>query len=193
MLDQGLENTLYTIKDLKNPEIHHYHRGKHPGIKWYIKTIMPGPKILNNDTYVLYNLWKYLESRFPKLVKLVDCAYDWQGELIPSWYTIWLNEKIDIRVSWNRANGFSWDIVEYDLGLNASAKDALELMDNSFTAARHSKQSTVCYNELCNILEYLKTWTSDKKAKANRQNLRIIDYDEIPSKTSDRKFLDFNV
>lgn len=192
MIDQGLENTLHTIRDLKNPEIHHYHRGKHPGIKWYIKTIIPGPKILNNDTYVLYNLWKHLESRWPKLIRLIECAYDWQGDSIPYWYTVWLNERIDVRISWNRNDGFSWNIVDYEIGLNSSANDALEIIDNSLTAARHSQQSTVCYNELCNILEYLKTWTSDKKAKTNRQNFRIIDYDEIPSQTTHRDNMDFN-
>lgn len=183
MIVNELEETLDTILGSKNPEIHHHQNGSHPGIKWYIKTIIPSYELLNNDTYQLWILWKYLSEHFPNLIKITNIAYNWNGDLIPRWWTIWLDQKIDIRVNWSNENGFTWKMVDFDIGLKISAYEIEQLFENNFND-RLSNIDKAHYKQLHYILEFLRTYTNDKRSKDNRKHLRVIEY-EIYDETVD--------
>ena len=183
MLEREIRATLDTIQGSNNPEIHHYHRGSHPGVSFYIKTILPGPIILNNNTYKIWKFWKELEKEHPELIKLVERAYDWQGNKLIGWWTIWLNQKVDIIWNYTDHTGFSYKIVDYELGLKLSADKSLSWFDT--LTDRLQPDDKVCYSQLKEVADFLKSYTSDDLAKKNRTKLKVIDNDQISDETSD--------
>jgi hypothetical protein len=181
----GPEDAISTVEGYRNPEIHHYHHGSHPGSTWHIKTILPGPTVLNDDTHVLFSFWRRLQENHPNLVLLGKQAYDWQGNLIPSWWTIWLDEKVDIIWSWSRENGFEYEFVDFEIGLKASATLISSMIGGD--DSRLSTRKSASYKRLHEIAEFLRTYTTDKQSRAKRANLRVITNDEVLAETTDRK------
>jgi len=183
VLDRELDSALTAIEDCYNPEIYHYQHGKHPGLKWYIKTILPSPRMLNDDTCVLFNFWKSVEARHMKHVCLTNVAYGWSGQPIPNWWTIWLDSKIDIVWSWSREHGFDYELVDYNIGLNLSGnslESAIEINDT-----RHTGSSAVSYEKCTNIANFLKTYTSDQRSRQKRSLMKVIENDEVFPKAAD--------
>ena len=181
MLDVNLQSVLDIIHDGTNPEIHHFRNGTHPGTRYYIKTIIPGPRIINDDTYVFWQFWETITGRYPRIIKLVDRAYDWQGNIIEHWWTIWIEERVDILWSWSRTNGIDFHLIDYDLGLKYSGTNALELFAGSVD--RLSPEDQLCFDQLAEIAEFLKSWTSDMRAEQNRKKLTVIENEQIHDKT----------
>jgi hypothetical protein len=188
VIDKTLDATLDIIYGTSNPEIHHYHKGSHPGIAFYIKTIMPGPSILNEETYILWRSWCAIHEKHSQLIRLVDKAYDWQGATLPGWWTIWLDQRIDITWNFTIESGFEFEIIDYADGLKISASKSL----NWFNAIsnRHQTNDIVCYDRIEEITEFLGTYTTDKSANEKRANLRVIENDKIHDETSNRNELD---
>lgn len=189
MLERQLDAALNTILDSKNPEIHHYHRDSHPGARWYIKTILPGPFLLTNTTDVLFSTWKRISEKHRNLVRIVDSAYDWQGDILPGWWTIWLDASIDITWDINDGTEMHHVIVDIDTGLKISAVETRKWMDSNLIN-RQSGDHSLSYDRLCEITDFLATHTSEKRSQENRRNLRILDTDEICSETTPTNELD---
>lgn len=184
MLSGEFEQTLHTITVSKNPEIYHFLYGSHPGVKWYIKTILPGYNILTNDSYPLWAMWRHLAEHHSDFVKIVNTSYDWDGKLIPNWWTIWLDQRIDIVISWSREHGFNWKIVDYDIGLKLSADDIYKILSET-SDNRQPNYDSLHYKQLCYIIEYLKTYTTEKRSKSNRKKLKVIENAKISDETTD--------
>jgi hypothetical protein len=185
VLGIGPDDAINTVEVERNPEIHHYHRGSHPGSTWYIKTILPGPTILNDDTYVLFACWSRLQASHPNLVFLGKQAYDWQGKTIPGWWTIWLDEKVDVIWSWSREDGFIHEFVDFEIGLKASASliQTMIIPDDS----RLSSSRSASYSRLHEIAGFLGTYTTERQSRKKRANLRVICDGEIFPETPDRE------
>jgi hypothetical protein len=184
VLDSTLHSVLQTIQDSINPEIYHFRYGTHPGQKYYIKTIVPGPRIINDDTYVFWQFWETLANRYPRLVKLIDYAFDWHGNHIPHWWTIWLEERIDITWTWSRRDGIDFHLIDYDLGLKYSGKKAVSLFEDNID--RLSPEDQVCLDQLKEIADFLYNYTSERQAESNRKKFTVIDNDNIHNKTDNR-------
>lgn len=164
VLDVESIRLLDTIADKLNPEIHHYHRGSHPGASWYIKTVVPQAHKLTGESRSLADFWDQVASNHPDLILITDQAYDWDGIAISGWRTIWANNRIDI--IWNRCpwDGFSYRIVDFNEGLNQSGLSLLGMLGQ--------------YRELGNIGEiagFLSTYTTEKNSNSKRKNIRVLD------------------
>ena len=183
MLGTNLQAVLDTIQQATNPEIYHFRKGSHPGAKFYIKTIIPGPKIINDDTYVFWQFWETLANRYPRIVKLVDRAYDWHGDIIPDWWTIWLEERIDILWTWSRTEGIDFHLIDYDIGIKYSGKRALTLIKEDID--RLSPEDQLCFDQIEEIANFLETYTSERQAEQNRKNLKVIENEQIHDQTCD--------
>lgn len=174
MQEKELNVALDTIEGSTNPEVYHAQNGSHPGRRWYIKTIIPGLKILNDDTHALFFFFQALQSRHGKIIRVCDCAFDWKGHIIKNWYTVWLDEKIDIDWCYTRENGFDYEIVDYDIGIKRSAKK-LEQWINEDLDTRHTDHLPISYERLSEITEFLCTYTSEHRSQINRAKLKVID------------------
>lgn len=184
MQENELNVALDTIEGSSNPEIYHAQYGFHPGHRWYIKTILPGPKILNDDTYPLFSFFQALQSRHGKIVRLMDHAFDWKGNVIKDWWTLWINEKIDIDWTYSRENGFDYEIIDNDVGLKKSAAKIVDWINEDLDT-RHAKNLPVSYERLNEITEFLQTFTTEHRSNLNRSKLKVITNDQIQSKTSE--------
>jgi len=183
VIKQELKVALNTIEGSTNPEIYHFHRGSHPGIKYYIKTIMPGPYILNDNTAPIWRFWTELSNVHPRLIKLVDIAYDWEGNVIAGWWTIWIENRIDIRWVYEENTVVDYHLVEYDVGLKLSAEDAIETLD--YISNRHTADDHACYEKLKEISVFLRTYTSDNIADRNRKKFTVVTDDNIHDEAID--------
>lgn len=181
MIYSELKAALDTIEGSTNPEIHHYRRGSHPGIKYYIKTILPGPYIINKDTAPIWKFWNELSCVHPRLIKLIECAYDWEGNSINGWWTIWLENRIDIQWTFLKTSVIDYKIVEYEIGLKLSAETAVDTL-NSITN-RHSEDDHACYEKLKDISLFLSTYTSDDMAERKRKKFMVISDDNLQDDT----------
>lgn len=183
MQETELNVALNTIEGSTNPEVYHAQNGTHPGRRWYIKTIIPGPKILNDDTHPLFLFWQTLQSRHTKMVRMSDTAFDWKGNIVKNWWTMWLDEKIDINWTYTRNDGFDYEIVDNDIGMKKTA-EKLDLWLNEDIDTRHINNLPISYERLHEITEFLRTFTTEHRSQLNRSKLRVLDNDQIHPKTS---------
>lgn len=181
MLRRDLKGVLDTVQLGTNPEIYHFRRGSHPGLKYYIKTIIPGPRIINDDTYVFWQFWETLATKYPRIVKLVDQAYDWHGDIILGWQTIWLEERIDISWSWSRTEGIDFHLIDYDIGIKNSGKKIIDSLDSDLD--RLSPEDQLCFDQIKEITDFLQSYTTDRLAELNRKNFKVIEDEQIYDKT----------
>lgn len=180
MLDLEPDNILDTIEGSKNPEIHHYNHGVHPGLRWSIKTILPGPDLVSTETSILFNFWNGIQRKHPYLVRITKLAFDWNGVRLDGWWTIWVQDRIDI--IWNQTeDGFSYHIVDREVGLKASSRSLVQILDSRHTAGDQSS-----YNVLLGIAEFIKTYTGDHQSKINRSKIRVLDNGDLFDETNDR-------
>lgn len=117
-------------------------------------------------------------------VKLTNTSYDWDGNSIPRWWTIWLDQRIDICVIWSREDGFNWKMVDYDEGLKLIAIE-IEKMISAQSDDRQTNDDSLQYKQINYIIEFLKTFTTDKRSKTNRKKLRVIENAEVFDETID--------
>ena len=119
----------------------------------------------------------------------MDSAYDWQGDILPGWWTIWLDASIDITWDINDGTEMHHVIVDIDTGLKISAVETRKWMDSNLIN-RQSGDHSLSYDRLCEITDFLATYTSEKRSHENRRNLRIMDTDEICAETTPTNELD---
>jgi hypothetical protein len=156
----NFHNVDNVLRTHRNPEIWHYSASLHPGVNWYIKTILPNHPANNNATDIV-RFWHKLESLYPKQILITETAFDWNGNKIQFCNTIWLNKKIDIKIKIDDLGKFDYDILDYDEGLHDSAKELLLLEPLT--------------PELLDAVEFLIRFTPDKKSKLLRSKLKVLD------------------
>lgn len=84
------------LESSTHPELYHVKAGSHPGPNWYLKTICPTPNLIRADTEGYGRSWEWFAKSNSALVKLVNIAFDWEGEKIPYASSIWIRQDIDI-------------------------------------------------------------------------------------------------
>ena len=179
MFETTLKDAIFLIKNKKNPEIHHYNLGMHPGINWYIKTIIPDDTYDSDEIKPIIHGWKKLENENKHLVRITDAAVDWDGNILPGWRTIWLNHQID--VDWKiepTTLHMVYDIVEYDIGINNGGKLVEKWASKVNEMESLPKQDT---DFITDIFSFLSTFSSDKRSKINRKRLRILQDETLQS------------
>ncbi|MFA5489437.1 MAG: hypothetical protein WC284_09490 [Candidimonas sp.] len=96
------------LETATHPEIYHYRRGLHPGVGWWLKTICPDPSCERMEGVELTHSWIALTKT--NAVILTEVAFDWQGNVIPHMWSVWLKESIDVK---------DWKIISYDLSMQS--------------------------------------------------------------------------
>ncbi len=75
------------------PEVTHYVNGDHPGISWYLKTVVP----ITSDPPLL-QYWEQIAAAHDNLVQIVNSAYDWQAHLIPNCVSVWIHTQNHVQL-----------------------------------------------------------------------------------------------
>lgn len=109
------ENILDELKNKTHPETCHFRKGNHPGPKWFLKTVCPTPHLKQIDKYGYGVLWSNIAQENPEIVKLVDLAYDWNGDEIPYMASVWIHKEYDIIVSLDDTiTGYGLEVIMVD-------------------------------------------------------------------------------
>jgi hypothetical protein len=81
------------LKTAVHPEIHHFRAGSHPGLGWWLKTVFP-----HDDFYQYGRSWEIFASIHPDLVCIGETAYDWTGNQILGWGSVWVADDHDVQL-----------------------------------------------------------------------------------------------
>jgi hypothetical protein len=175
--ENDFDSTIASILDSINPEIHHYRHDRHPGYKWYIKTIIPGQEVLTECTYQIYTSWQDFCNRHANIACLTNIAYDWQGQIIQGWWTLWLDTRIDVKWSWQPDQHLSCTVVDFAEGLQKSGIESRDWL-LSLAQSRQSFNGNLCFDSLLQIANFVKTWTNETQSRKNREKFKVIDLNE---------------
>lgn len=172
MFEQEAKLLLESLKRLRNPEIYHYNAGTHPGISWYIKTVIPAYDV-DGEAKKVVDLWRDLSSLHENLVKINDVAFDWNGNRINGWQTVWIDHDIDVILGNPEGSGnFLYEIVDYDTGLNLAGKRAYKWIMDAWDGSNMLSRDLI--DELKTISSFLSTFTGKTKILQNRKKIRVL-------------------
>jgi hypothetical protein len=143
-----------------NPEIKHYQAYTHPGVNWYIKTVLPDNR--TDDSAYLNKFWDRLEDLYPKIIRITDLAFDWNGNRIDYCRTIWLRKEVDIIVTFDNGK-LDYSLIDYDEGLNISAKNLINETEGDLKKA----------------MELIASFTPESVSDKKRKNFKVIDNEPL--------------
>lgn len=172
MFEKETKILLDSARSLTNPEIHHYNAGTHPGVSWYIKTVIPvsGSNHINCQ---LFDIWKNIELKHEKLARIESTAIDWYGNVINGWGTVWLDRDIDVIIYTEEKTGqLSYRLTDYNSGLNESGKNLLtwfrdNLEQQGLITGEHS-------DKIHDVAAFLSTFTGKTKSMRNRNKIKVL-------------------
>jgi len=175
MTEWDFLGALDVIKNGINPEIWHVRNSSHPGIGWSIKTVIPKPQFAGIESRQVIEGWVTVCAEHPTFVTWTDDAYDWEGNLLKEWQTMWVRDGYDVDQQEHN------DSVVYKLVTAVKGREpALELVIDrirSQLAQSNDEANTAELTELLEIAEAMLTQTSDSDSRMRRKKLKVVDDD----------------
>ncbi len=163
-----------TLVATDNPEIWHADNLTHPGLSWSIKTIIPKPEFADNDTVNIVQFWHKLASTKFNLVKITHDTFNWTGNLLPQWDTIWIKRGWDIEISSSTDGTLYHKVCSSS---KTSAQIAETLIDNigKQLAKLENIEEREELLDLIEACEVMLSMTTDYESARMRSNFRVID------------------
>lgn len=156
-----------------NPEIWHADNLSHPGLAWSIKTVIPKPEFVDNDTVDIVQLYHRIAETKCNFVKITPDAFNWTGDSLEEWDTVWVKRGWDIELI-DRSGTLDYSICS---STKTSTEIAKSLIDS--IGKQLAKLDTIeAREELLDMIEaceVLSSMTSDYESKKLRSNFRVID------------------
>lgn len=168
MFEKEVRSLLNSPRSLKNPEIHHYNLGSHPGVSWYIKTVIPiSGRDWSENRMTLF--WKTIELQHGNIVRISNVALDWYGNTIDGWGTVWLDRDVDIVVKMDESTGnVSHVLTDYNSGLNESGARLLEWINQQGPTFLEE------LGKLQDVAAFLSTFTGKTKSTNKRKKIKVL-------------------
>lgn len=159
------------------PEITHYRQGHHPGVGWWLKTVVP-----NSDSLDLLRLWMALSQKHSGLIAITSWAYDWQENVIANCSSIWIREgtDVDLRV---KHQEYTYVIYPFDDATN-SWGTRLRRQLNSYRAKMPNNFDKGSWHNLLQVANLLKQWTTERQAQVKRKAWKVVSNSEKDSSTT---------
>jgi hypothetical protein len=166
------------------PEICHYRQGHHPGVGWWLKTVVP-----NSDPIELLKVWQALAAKHHGLISISAWAYDWQEALIPNCSTIWIRDGADIELRCQDLD-ITYVIYPFDDATN-SWGNRLRRQLNAYRLRSPKNFDKHSWHNLAAVAHLLKHWTTERQAHVNRKGWKVVTNSEKDSSSpSNRSKLD---
>lgn len=162
------------------PEITHYQRGEHPGVGWWLKTVVP-----TNSQSPIYLAWDAIQQKHPRLVRMEPTAYDWFQTPIVNTSSVWINQKVDVTLS-ETDNQFSYVLGDYDTSFNIWGVKLIQELEQQ----KSPELDPHDWHKLCDVAYLMKSWTTDRQANNNRKGLKIVKHEKNTSSAHNRSKLD---
>lgn len=149
------------------PEISHYQYGHHPGLGWWLKTVVP-----QNDPIGLLKIWIAITDHHPGLVLISDQAYDWYGQTIQNCCSIWIKENTDIDLA-VCDNNIKYVIYPFDDATNRWG-NRLRTKLVAYGKNKSDNFDKDNWHKLLEIASLLKQWTTNRQAQVKRKSWKIV-------------------
>lgn len=177
MADWDFLGVLDVIKNGTNPEIWHVRNGTHPGIGWNIKTVIPKSQFCTDDNKYIILSWLKLCVDFVMTVTWTDAAYDWNGNLLPEWQTIWVKDGFDVVPKDPAITGInSLKLITSTNGVEPAIESVIDNLRDQLVQS-NNKADIDELTELLDIAETMLLQTSESDIIARRKNIKVIDED----------------
>ena len=150
----------------RNPEIHHYNQGTHPGINWCIKTVLPMKSHSDPSLHTFIDAWHQVAECSPSRVRIINEAYDWMAQPINGWNTVWIDRDHDVVVTC-LDDHVTFDFIDHDAGVRAS----VALIRATFSV--NGYQADVL-DRFENAVSALSTYSTQRKTKQNQNRIKAI-------------------
>lgn len=170
-MDFTLSGVLGVIETGVPPEIMHFRKGTHPGKNWWLKTVVP----LQQDTRIT-SIWMHISRMHPALVLLTPTAYDWYGEIISGFQSVWIKENLDLELLVKKRI-FDYNIVSFAEGFNNSGQKLQKIVESHQATMPHLCSDDE-WSELSTVTEFMSAWTTDAQARQKRKTLRKLELDD---------------
>lgn len=153
--------------------------GHHPGPSWYLKTLVPDSKLPRFDNLRLGAYWEMIQKQNPSVLRLIDYAYDWNGQRIKYFRSVWCKNTIDVCVS---HNGLIWEhvIVNKVYSDTWFFKNAKRLLTNDGNSKYGQNK------EIDQLLEKLICLSDKENHIELKKILRVITNDQSSSVNTDQ-------
>lgn len=162
-----------TLTNCDNPEIWQADNLSHPGLIWSIKTVIPKPEFADNDTVDIIQLYHSAAEIKHNFVKITPDAFNWNGDKLPEWDTVWVKRGWDIEIS-NHNGVLVSEIVNSTKTTVEIAKSLIDSISKQLAKLDkiEDREELLDMIEACEILT---STTSDYESKKLRSNFRVID------------------
>ena len=159
------------LKDKVNPEITHYQNGQHPGLGWYLKTIIPCNNNGDCEINLAVNRLKMFHSH---VVCTTPVAYNWEQAAIVGWHSLWIRDGRDIRFTHTGEGKINFEIWDQRELLMHEAEFYNIMIKDQMVKNKHNKNLVQDLKQLDQIASFLQNYSSDKTAKEQRSKFKVI-------------------
>ncbi len=163
-----------TLVNGENPEIWHADNLTHPGLVWSIKTVIPKIELVDNDTVDIVQLYHNLAEKKFNFVKITPEAFNWNGEILSNWDTVWVKRGWDIEITSGKNNSLKGTVCNVS---KTSAEISKSLIDS--IAKQLAKLDNIEEREelldLIEACEIVSSTTTDYESKRLRSKFRVVD------------------
>lgn len=164
---------LDVIKNLKNPEIWHVSNSTHPGIGWSIKSVMPFHEVAEPSMIRICDMWTMLSNIHPNIVKLTNKSFDWNGNELIGWKTIWIRDGLDIKITLDDNKLPKYEIITFQNGSRSVIKNIIDKLQEQI--ANSNNDEKIELESLLDICETIISQVSEFDSQNMRKNFKVID------------------
>jgi hypothetical protein len=161
-------NINWHLKNAIPPEVSHFRNNSHPGIKWWLKTVVPN----RNIDELLYEVWQQISTRIPSTVRLVNMAFDWHGNIIQDGVSIWICANKDVVLEYREDGLFDYSIEDSGDTFNAWGIVLNRFLEENHNMSEEPENSPL--REIQEILEFMAGATTETQAKERRTGFKVI-------------------
>jgi len=170
---QDFSNLYQLLSESIHPEITHYQKSNHPGIGWYLKTIIPTIDVASFDSLEIYNYMVEISNHYPSLLCITPQAYNWKQETIPNWHTVWIRDGMDLHITIDSMGCITHEIDEYQVGVKHHTHVLWQEISN-LNLDNFSEQQKEHLEKIADVIQFLHTYTDEATSKLARKNFRVI-------------------
>jgi hypothetical protein len=150
----------------------------HPGIQWYLKTIIPNENTCTDSAFALLNAIKAIQHHDPTLILITEAAFNWDQQYMPHWHSLWVRSGYDINFTLLDDNTIDYEITKQDQLYRENVAWYLDLVQSELVR-NPSKQYRRELNHLTNTLQLQQTHTTNAQAEEKRAQFKVIDGGKI--------------
>jgi hypothetical protein len=150
------------------PEVTHYREGSHPGMGWWLKTVIP-----SDQTCSVTKAWQTLAEKNQNMITLVEVAYNWHGQIINGATSIWLRNQQDVDLDMIQGQ-WHYVIRPYDESVNVWGHRLADSIKIWHKFNKTSASSNHGWHKLKDVAKLLQNWTSNQQAQIKRKGFKLV-------------------